>query len=289
MIEPDPAGNILLLRLEAPLMSFGGLAVDERRVTDPMPGLSLLTGLLANALGMHHHEGDALNRLQARLDVAVRRDRPGKPLRDYQTVDLGQDFLLKGWTTRGVPEGRGGASGAGTHIRLKDFWADAAYTVALMLHPADEPPILEELLEALRRPARPLFLGRKACLPSRPLVGGSFKRHEGDEASLPWPDRWNAPSPQQALRAAPDWAKDSPETCRLWWSAGPTADVTPPDGATRAIQVVDQRDWRHAIHAGQRTLFESTMPLPSSPESTSPPEISTESPSSDLSGGSAHA
>lgn len=274
MIEPDPRGNILLLRLEAPLMSFGGLAVDERRVTEPMPGLSMLTGLLANALGWHHGQGDDLNRLQARLDVAVRCDRPGRPLRDYQTVDLGQDFLLKGWTTRGEPEGRGGASGAGTHIRLKDFWADAAYTVALTLHPADESPTLDDLEEALERPARPLFLGRKACLPSRPLVGGSLA--DGTD----WPDRSHAATPEQALREAPSWADDGAESCRLWWSAGPTADVTPRDDTTLAIQVVDRRDWHHAIHAGQRTLFESTMSLPTSPDSP------TESSSSVSSGGS---
>jgi CRISPR-associated Cas5-like protein len=43
---------ILLLRLEAPLMSFGGVAIDYRGVTRTFPGCAMLTGLITNALGM---------------------------------------------------------------------------------------------------------------------------------------------------------------------------------------------------------------------------------------------
>lgn len=261
-MTPTPSQqDILLLRLDAPLLSFGGMAVDERRVTRAMPGRSMLTGLLANALGWHHGDGVALDRLQERLDYAVRRDRRGEPLQDYQTVDLGQDFLSQGWTTRGRPEGRGGASSGGTHIRLRHYWAGAAYTVALTLQPADEAPRLDDLEAALRRPARPLFLGRKACLPSRPLLG------HADEV-----DRLSAPSPLAALAAVPPWtALDIETPCRVWWSAGPTADPTHlaasaravPPGVTqhRYLPVVDERRWRHQLHAGKRFLHEGDLDL----------------------------
>ena len=95
--------EILLVRLEALMMSFGAPMVDSRGVIQPYPGLSMLTGLFGNALGLHHRDTDALERLQKRLRYAVRCDRKGTKVRDFQTVDLGQGFLLddRAWTTRG--------------------------------------------------------------------------------------------------------------------------------------------------------------------------------------------
>lgn len=258
----DSPRDVLLLRLQAPLQSFGGLAVDERRITYEMPGRSMLTGLLANALGWHHRDAEALNRLQERLDMAVRCDCPGSFLQDYQTVDLGQDFLARGWTTRGAPEGRQGGNSSGTHIRTRDYWADAAFTVAVALHGADEAPTLDALEQALRRPARPLFLGRKACLPSRPLVG------HRDQT-----DRVRAASPLQALLHVPPWAaKPVADAFRVWWSAGPTAPDTesPPtiDGVRfiRRLAVLDQRHWHHALHGGQRYLNLGSIPTDALPD-----------------------
>ena len=40
----------LVLRFDAPLMSFGGVMVDQHGVIDRFPGTAMLTGLLANAL-----------------------------------------------------------------------------------------------------------------------------------------------------------------------------------------------------------------------------------------------
>ena len=41
----------LILRLEAPLMAFGGETIDNLGVVRRFPSASMLTGLLANALG----------------------------------------------------------------------------------------------------------------------------------------------------------------------------------------------------------------------------------------------
>ena len=58
------------------------------------------------------------------------------------------------------------------HIRWRDYRADASLAVALRLDDADEAPTLADLAAALDRPARPLFIGRKNCLPSqRVLIG----------------------------------------------------------------------------------------------------------------------
>jgi len=74
--------DVLLLRLEAPLMSFGAVMIDKRGVIQRYPALSAVCGLLANALGFHHRDTDALERLQQRLRYACREDRRGERLRD---------------------------------------------------------------------------------------------------------------------------------------------------------------------------------------------------------------
>ena len=55
--------DALVLRLDAPLMSFGGVIVDHHNVTERFPGLSLFAGLFANALGWTHGEGDKIGSL----------------------------------------------------------------------------------------------------------------------------------------------------------------------------------------------------------------------------------
>jgi len=96
--------KVLLLRLEAPLMAFGGVAIDNIGVTDQLPSASLLTGLLGNALGYQRKDAIRLQALQNRLRYAVRADRRGHALQDFQTAQLAKDD--KAWTTRGPPPGR---------------------------------------------------------------------------------------------------------------------------------------------------------------------------------------
>ena len=252
--DPIPGSGdaeVLILRLDAPLLSFGTVAVDETRPTGELPGRSLLTGLLANALGWYHQDAEALQRLQERLVYAVRQERPGQLLEDYQTVDLGQDFLRQGWTSRGRPDGRGGAFKTGTHIRKRHYLADAAFTVALLLDPPEEEPTLEQVERALLMPARPLFLGRKACLPSRPLLG-----HSEEE------DRCRALDPLTALIRVPPWlgvgrGRVHRVAYPVWWpgsAAGAPPDETLPPGVRfhHSFPVYDERNWHHQFHAGRR-------------------------------------
>ena len=77
--------DVLLLRFDAPMMSFGGVRVDELNPTEDAPGTSLLAGICGNALGYDHRDHDLLERLQARLRHASRRDRTGRPVVDYRT------------------------------------------------------------------------------------------------------------------------------------------------------------------------------------------------------------
>lgn len=233
--------DFLVLRFDAPLQSFGGSAIDAYSVTDDFPGTSLLTGLVGNALGWEHRDAEKLTRLQGRLRFAARADRAGERLRDYQTVDLGDDdrpthLTGRGWTTWGAPEEREGSARYGTHQRYRDYVADGVLTVVVTLARADESPTLGDVAGALRQPARPLFLGRKCCLPSGPVLVGSLA----------------ARSCLEALKEAP-WIRPN----RLRGGDGglhPAVWPDEPGEETPALlgRVADLRDWRNQVHTGRR-------------------------------------
>jgi len=291
--------EVLLLRWDAPLMSFGGVMVDQHGPTERFPGVSLLAGLFANALGYCHGDADKLEALQARIEYAARWDVGPKPLLDYHTVDLGQPKMCEpGWTTRGEPEHRGGGTAkTGTHIRYRHYWANGVMTLAVVLdanavdigrhagmdrrypdcmdasnpdHPwslgsggpcrndgenlhstafvigdrgNDEAcsPSLQQLAQALREPARPLFIGRKTCLPSTPLLLGLIEAEDVLDALRQTPPaRRNGQTPPDRLEAC--WP------VRLGLSA-----------QSREVAVYDRRDWRNQIHAGRRLRVEGVV------------------------------
>lgn len=243
--------DALILRFDAPLMSFGGVMVDQHNVTDRFPGLSLFAGLLANALGWKHRDGERIDRLQERLVVASRWDVPGETLVDYHTVDLGQPKMReKGWTTRGEPEHRDGGPDAkfGTHQRYRHYWANGILTSTLSLVNADEAPTLDDLETALRRPARPLFLGRKTCLPSAPILAG--RASGGDVLAI-----------LKTVPRAVCAQRPGPENMPARWPA----EI----GQAREEQIrpiYDQRDWNNQWHAGSRQVAEG--PLVEAPSCT---------------------
>jgi CRISPR system Cascade subunit CasD len=235
--------EILMLRFDAPLMSFGGVMVDQHGPTNRFPGPALLTGLFGNALGWRHGDFDKLQNLQARLRFAARWDVEPEPLLDYHTVDLGQDKMRQpGWTTHGVTEHRAGGSAArfGTHIRYRHYWANGVMTLAVGLTD-DDAPNLAELESALRRPARPLFIGRKTCLPATPLSLGLLESENVLAALKTWPaDR------RRKMNSA-DFSACWPTDC---------AGADP----SRQVACYDQREWQNQLLAGRRVQHEGRIP-----------------------------
>ncbi|MBN2586397.1 MAG: type I-E CRISPR-associated protein Cas5/CasD [Candidatus Fermentibacteraceae bacterium] len=240
----------LILRFDAPLMSFGTQAVDNYGRTERFPSLSALTGLVANALGLEHRRASEIQRLQSRLQFAVRCDRPGRELRDFQTVDMGQDFMHSdcAWTTWSYLDGRrGGSARESTHIRYRDYLTDAIYTVSLGLDCEEEQPNIKDVEMALIKPARPLFIGRKSCLPASMLLFGSM------EASSPLDVLQRTPLINEKRRS-----QNAKDGIPVWWSP---ADGGEYRGPQREIRVTDQRDWSNQIHSGQRLICHGILYL----------------------------
>ena len=233
----------LIINLESPLMAFGGEAIDNLGVIRPFPAMSMMAGLFANALGWRRTERQRHQDLQDRMVFAARIDREpagGVRMTDFQTAQLAANH--RGWTTRGTPEGRAG--GAKTylapHLRYRDYFADMHVTVALRLDPAGDAPTLDDLAEALQEPARPLFIGRKPCLPSGPLYANFA---EGDTALttlLAWPLA-------DDVRGGP---------VRLQWPRGEGVDDI---DTSQTHMITDQRNWVSGLHGGGRWVCEGAV------------------------------
>ena len=245
----------LVVRLEAPLMAFGGETIDNYGVVRWFPSASMLTGLLANALGWRRIERQRHQRLQDRLIFAARIDREpagGMHLQDYQTALLYEDDA--GWTTRGHPEGRNKSPSyqpikpddrrALTWQRYRHYWADMHVTVALRLQPDGEGPTLDDLQVALESPARPVFIGRKTCLPSDRIFGG-FR--VGDTVL-------------SALVDVPVESSETGRAVRLLWPRGEGIGSVE---STKTYMVTDERNWISGLHGGGRAVCEGTMPVES--------------------------
>lgn len=150
----------IVLRLAAPLQSWGIHSQFNRRETASEPTRSGVIGLLAAAQGRRREDpiADLLT-----LRLGVRTDQPGNLLRDYHTVSDYRDRPLP--TTEVDAKGRQRRKGK-PKVTERFYLSDAVFVAALE-GPA---PLLSALADAVRHPAFPLALGRRACAPTQPLL-----------------------------------------------------------------------------------------------------------------------
>jgi CRISPR system Cascade subunit CasD len=141
--------NTLLIRLVAPMQSWGVQSHYDVRDSGLEPSKSGVIGLVCAALGRPRQA--ALDDLIA-LRMGVRVDREGSLQRDFH---IAQDVLE--------------AKGAGTKSSLMSnryYLANAAFLVGLE---GADLALLEGIQAALQHPTWGLFLGRKAFTPAAPV------------------------------------------------------------------------------------------------------------------------
>jgi CRISPR system Cascade subunit CasD len=136
--------STLLLRLAAPIQSWGLEDKFERRGTAREPTKSGVLGLLAAALGRGRDE--PLDDLCA-LRFGVRIDQPGQLLRDFHTAHVEGE--------------KDNQSNPVSRITQRYYLSDAVFLAGVE---GDE-ALLLALDEAVRHPFYPLFLGRRSCPP----------------------------------------------------------------------------------------------------------------------------
>jgi len=148
--------KLLTFALVGPLMSWGEMSRWDSRDTAAMPTKSAVVGLLGCCLGWPRGD-DRLRELDGRIRLAVRADRGGRVMTDFQTVQgSGGAPILN---AEGKPRGS-------TIISQRQYLQDAGFQVFLY---GDE-AALKDCEEALRHPRWIACLGRRSCPPTRPLT-----------------------------------------------------------------------------------------------------------------------
>lgn len=159
----------LIFQLQAPLSSWGEVAVGEYRPSAEHPSQSALHGLLGAALGIDRDDDAAQASLQAGYRLAVGVLSQGRLLRDFHTAQVPSrtDMKKRPHATRrdelSLPK-----TDLNTILSSRDYRQDAVSLVAVQML-ADAPYSLEQLAEALKNPKFVLYLGRKSCPVAAPL------------------------------------------------------------------------------------------------------------------------
>lgn len=168
---------ILVLRLEGPLQSWGEHSKWDYRDTGDYPTKSAVTGLLACALGWSRDD-DRIRKLCNSIDIIIRADRKGTKIRDLHTASSDEILTAE----------RKKRSGSNTVLSYRYYIQDASFLIGITA----EEETLKMCKDALDNPKWSIYLGRKSCVPSHPVIGEiSYEYASLMEAmeSLPITDR----------------------------------------------------------------------------------------------------
>lgn len=221
--------KLLILRLEGALQGWDAASKWDERGTEDFPTKSGVVGLLGCALGLDRGAAE-LAALNGAITMAVRADRRGDRFTDFQTV-TGSPLR----NAEGKPKTTGN-----TIISKRSYLQDACFTVFLEV----EEVWHGRLVSALKDPRWCLYLGRKACVPSRPVLECENPPYASlDEALRSYPPAPRAVFPMTFETEVPDDSLNS--------ITRPDSLVDPDRGFVR------RRVWRGSIEEVQHVSDEA--------------------------------
>lgn len=155
----------LLLRLAAPLQAWGCGSKFNIRTTEREPTKSGVIGMIAAALGIQRNDAESDKRLEKlnKLRFGIRVDREGKLLKDFHMVFT--DDISDSERRKTPPKDLNKY----IHTTERYYLSDAVFLAAFE---SESRKYLEEIINALNNPEYPLFLGRRSCPPTLPIIIG---------------------------------------------------------------------------------------------------------------------
>jgi CRISPR system Cascade subunit CasD len=195
--------EFLTATLYAPMASFGGLAVGERRAAERYPPRSMLIGLLGAACGVDRADEGGQAALANGYHFAVQILSPGRPFTDYHTAQMPSRGKIRFKTRREELA----APALNTVLTSRDYRTDFLGRLAVCAAPG-APFTLGQVAAALRAPRYTLSFGRKSCpfgLPLAPAVA-AFPNLRAAFAAAAAPDALLRPLRPQAGQIIADLA-----------------------------------------------------------------------------------
>ena len=173
--------KFLALYLRAPLQSWGASSKFGDRGTLDAPTRSGLLGLLAAACGVDKND-EARDRewlaRAAKLSMTVLAFRRGDRMTDYHTVGARYD-KDNPWQKRMIPTTADGKP-RGTDITHRDYLTDSIFGVVF----SGDEALLEEMGSGIANPVYGVWLGRKSCIPTEPILVGIFDSESAARGAL---------------------------------------------------------------------------------------------------------
>lgn len=165
------SNKFLILRLKGPMQSWGLRAKFDYRYTETMPTKSGIIGLLGAALGLDRSDTSGLKAL-SELKLMTVCTREGVVITDFHTVGSGYDkhdhpekFLTTAFDLRD-PTKKLPTKNA---VTRRQYLCDYEFLAVLQ----GESDLINRCASKVRDPVYQLFLGRKCCMPSLPVLVGT--------------------------------------------------------------------------------------------------------------------
>ncbi len=169
----------LTFQLYSPMASWGDTAVGEVRPSLSHPTRSALYGLIAAALGIERREEDRHIALWRSIRIAFQVDSMGSLLRDYHTVQMPGERRNAKYFTR---KDELAIADPNTILSSREYRTDALYRIVIAETATRSDYDLNTIEQALRTPKFLLYLGRKSCPLSLPLVPQTIEATTLEEA-----------------------------------------------------------------------------------------------------------
>ncbi len=197
----------LLFTVQAPLASWGEIAVGEWRGSWDRPSRSAIIGLLGAALGVARHDADGQRALRNDYRVAVRGDALGTPMQDYHTMQT----VAKSHLKKNVPATRAellSYTPKKTVLSRREYRQGVVCTIAVWALPSPRWS-LSDLVLALQSPVYSLYAGRRSNplgLPVQPKVVDAMTLADAFAARAPLPH--GTPKELHLLRPTEGWGTE---------------------------------------------------------------------------------
>ncbi|MGB0955901.1 MAG: type I-E CRISPR-associated protein Cas5/CasD, partial [Panacagrimonas sp.] len=235
----------LVFQLQGVLSSWGVAAVGEYRGSDHYPSESALIGLISAALGIRRDQDDQQRAIAESYGYAVGVLSAGELLRDYHTAQVpGQAALKKRPHRTRSDELCVGKKQLNTVLSTRDYRQNGAYLIAVQSSEA-APYSLDELAAALAKPRFTLYLGRKSCPPSAPLMPRVLEEDNAQTAFSRYLTDFAAISMENRDRYGNLPVAPLGEIDRLVWGKGIASGVEQADlTTTRKDRLISRRGWQ---------------------------------------------
>lgn len=265
-----PMPRHLVLRLKAPIASFGVISGEEIRRTGDFPTRSQIWGMVGNAMGLDRGRAEdmaRLDRLQSATAFAALLLDAGEIWTDVQNartpgeLEAPSERIARGGRLTDDPDLLAGP--VNQSKRFKEFmtkpvqrqkqYLTGVHAIVALSPISDWPEDPEDLAAALRHPARPLWIGRKACPPSAPVffLTNPVEAADGISALVACLD--------DPLERELAYARGK---LPLLWEGGPGAQPSLGGWMVEGgfpTRVQDRRDWVRGIHTGASVLRRGTL------------------------------